>query len=117
MNGWLSNQRYRARLLRQERQPLNVPGKMMDRVLGRQNPASRRRKRKANQTVAGDFQAGVAFRSDLHDAAAARERSRHIQISDRVKGQTLRSSQAAEKFVHVPLRINSVDAIKARRSR
>ena len=36
-------------------------------------------------------------RSNAHDAAAASERSRHVEISVAVEGETLRPAEAAEK--------------------
>lgn len=86
----------------------------MHRVGSRENHAATWRKSQSDQTVAGDFQARVAFWRDLHDAPLTRERCRHIQISDRVESQALRASQAAEEFVYRSLGINSVYGIKAR---
>lgn len=87
----------------------------MHRVGGSQNYTAPGSEGQADQAVAGDFQAGVAFRSDLHDPALAGEGGRHVQISGGVKRQALGAPQAAKKFVNRSLRIDSVHAIKARR--
>src|ERR1700683_2857709 len=76
--------------------PLYIPGKLMYRVGGCENHAASWCEGQSYQAVAGDFQAGSAFWRDLHDAALAGKRRRHIQISNRVKGQALRTSNRAE---------------------
>src|SRR5580698_2028103 len=115
--GWVLSTGYWSQLLRQQRQSRNVPRKMMHRVCSRQNHASSRSKSQSHQSVTCNFQAGFAIWRNLHDAALSGERGRNVQIACGVKSQPLRTSQAAEERVHGPLRINLVDAIKARRGR
>src|SRR5271154_2654419 len=103
-----------AALFRQQRQSLNVPGKMMHRIGGCQNHASTRRKGQSNQAVARDFQTRLAFRRDLYNTALAGERSCDIQVASRVESHALRASEAAIKRVYRPLRIDSMYAVKAR---
>ena len=69
----------------------------MHRVGGGQNYAAAGRKSQSHQSVAGDFQAGLTVRRDLHNAALAGKRGRHIQVAHRVKSQPLRASQATEE--------------------
>src|SRR3984885_8558247 len=83
-------------------------------VRGCQNHAESRRKSQAPQAMARNFQAGATVWRDLHNAALARERRRHIEVAGRVKSQPLRASQAAVKRVHSPLRIDSMYTVKTR---
>src|ERR1700674_4789954 len=101
-------------LLRQQRQPLNVPGKMMHRVGGCQNYAASRRKSQSHNSMPCDFQVRLALWRDFHNAAPPGKRRRDVEVANRVESQALRASQAAEKLMDRSLRINSVDAVEAR---
>src|ERR1017187_10407639 len=87
---------------------------MVHRVGGRQNYAASRRKGQSHQSMPGDFETSFALWRDFHNAAIARERSRDIEVAVRVESHALRASQAAEKLVYRPVRIDSLHTIKAR---
>ena len=52
-------------LFRQQRQPLNIPRKMMHGICRRQNHGSSRSECQSHQTLAGDFEAELSRRSEI----------------------------------------------------
>ena len=80
---------------------------------GRENHRPPGRECKSHQSEPRDFQAGLALRSNLHDAALAGNRSRHVQIPGDVKREALGPPQPAVERARGAVRIDLVDAIKA----
>ena len=89
----------------------------MHSVRGRQNDTASGRKSQSHESMARHFQARRTVGRDLHNASLARERTRHVQVTEGVKSQPLRTSQAAEECMYSALRVNSVYAIKTRGGR
>ena len=86
---------------------------MMHGAGGRQNHRPPGRERKSHQSEPRDLKARLAFRSNLHDAALAGNRSRHVQIPGDVKREALGPPQPAVERARGAVRIDLVDAIKA----
>src|SRR5580704_17303672 len=68
----------------------------MDCARGCQDYRAAGSKRQADQTLAGDFEIGFGVRSDLDDAACARERGGDVKVAVGVEGHALRP---AETFI------------------
>src|SRR3984893_13810125 len=99
--------------LREQRQSLDIPGKMMHGAGGRENHRPPGRECKSDQSEPCDLKPRFAFRSNLHDAALAGKRSRHVQIPGDVKREALRPPQPAVEGARGAVRIDLVDAVKA----
>src|SRR6266446_4577224 len=80
---------------REQRQSLDIPGKMMHGAGGRENHRPPGRECKSHQSEPRDLKARLAFRNNLHDAALAGKRSRHVQIPKEVKREALGPPQPA----------------------
>src|ERR1019366_10484060 len=98
--------------LRQQWQSLNVPRNVVDGAVGRQDGRLARSERQSDQALAGDFEAGLALRSDLHNAAFSGERGGDIDIALDIKSQALRTSQTTVEHGHGAVRIDFVDAVE-----
>ena len=66
----------------------------------------------SNQSVAGDFQRGLAVWRNFHDPTLAGKRCRHVEIAFRIERKSLGTPQAAVESGHVALRVDLVDAIE-----
>src|ERR1700733_13799005 len=103
------------KLFRQQRQALNIPGKMLDsRRCGENNGASGS-ERQADQALSGHFKTRFSVGSDLHDAALSGHRRGYIQVAVDIEGDALR---AAEPFVESgdgSVRIDLVHAVETGR--
>src|SRR6185437_10082302 len=103
--------------LRQQRQALNIPRQMEHCGVGCQNRRAPGSEAQPDEILSGNTQAGLLVGRDAHNAALARERGGDVEIAAGVESHPLRSSQAAEKYSAVAVRIDSVDGIVARRCR
>src|SRR6202047_4168574 len=99
--------------LREQRQSLDIPGKMMHGAGGRENHSPPGRECKSHQSEPCDLKARFALRSNLHDAALAGKRSRHVQIPSDVKREALGPPQPAVERARGAVRIDLVDAVEA----
>src|ERR1700732_3487005 len=79
--------------LREQRQSLDIPRKMMHGAGGRQNHRPPGRECKSHQSEPRNLKARLAFRSNFHDATLAGKRSRHVQIPGDVKREALTPPQ------------------------
>ena len=76
---------------------------MMHAAGGGENNGSSRGEGQAYESLAGNFEIGLAVGRDLYDSTFSRERRGDVQVAVRVKGQALRPPQTFIERVTVPL--------------
>ena len=74
----------------------------MDGAVRGENGRLARSEGQTDQALAGDFEVGLAVRSDLHDAALSGKRGGDIDIAFDIQSQALRTSQPAVNTDTVP---------------
>src|ERR1035437_3337794 len=82
-------------------------------AVGGENGRLTRSEGQSDQALAGNFEVGLAFWSDLHDAAFSSERGGDIDIALDIKSQTLRTSQTAVEHGHGSVGVDFVDGVEA----
>src|SRR5579859_3513346 len=109
--GYAGTQSSRKSLFGHQLQARDIPGKMMHCTAGGEDDGASRGEGQSDQALAGDFQARLRVRRDLHDPTRAVERCGDVEIAVRVKRQALRPSQAFIKSSDGAVGIDTVDAV------
>src|SRR5579859_746744 len=103
-------------LLRQQRASLDVPRDVVYGAVGGQNGRLAGSESQSDQSLAGDFEVGLALGSDLHDAAFSGQRSGDVDVAFDIESQALRTSQSAVKHGHGSVRVDLINAVEAGRA-
>src|SRR5262249_16819187 len=94
-----------------QKQGLDAPGEMEDRVVGGQHRTARASEGKTNEIVSGNNQGGFFVRSDFDDAALAAHRGSDVKVSSSIESQSLRAAKAAIEGCNRAVGINGVDGV------